>query len=246
MCGRSVDWQRGANGNVCREVLGDIERGFERLVDSAIARGFRLHVQPAEIGRQLERALLNGTTTSVGGTMAPNAFAVRLHPDDAASFEGWSEALCREMERWLADLAFQRGLITIAPIRVAIEGDPRVRRRSVRATAQFFEGSRNAPDEHIVSIAPLTLLPLDDNRAPLLRAVSSVSLGRATGNDFIIDDEGVSRRHAMLECHGSHWHINDLGSTNGTWVNGQQVTRVRIVDGDELEVGGRRYRVRIE
>lgn len=242
--GCSDDSSNGAKGSTSRLVLGDLERGFERFFDSAIARGFRLQVQPAEIGRQLERALLTGTTTSVGGTMAPNAFAVRLHPDDAVVFEGWSEALCQEMERWLADLAFRRGLITIAPIRVAIEADPRVRRRSVRATAQFLEGARNAPNKRVVSVAPLTMHPLNDDGAPL-RVVSRVTVGRAAGNDFVIDDERVSRRHAMLDCDGGEWRVCDLGSTNGTRVNGRQVIRARLVDGDELEIGGRRYRVRL-
>ena len=227
-------------------VLGDLERGFERFVDSAIARGFRLRVQPAEIGRQLERALLDGTTTSVGGAMAPNAFEVRLHPDDAAAFAGWAEALCREMERWLADLAFRRGLVTIAPMQVVMVSDPNMRRRAVRASAQFLEGARGARNDRVVPAVPLTLLPFDDDEIPPLRAVSRVTLGRAAGNDLVIDDERVSRHHATLECDNGQWRISDLGSRNGTWVNGRLVSHARLMNGDELEVGGRRYRVQIE
>ncbi len=227
-------------------MLGDLERGFERFVDSAIARGFRLRVQPAEIGRQLERALLDGTTTSVGGAIAPNAFDVRLHPDDAAAFEAWSEALCREMERWLADLAFRRGLVTIAPMQVVIISDPTVRRRSVRASAQFLEGARTASKQQVIPAKPLELCPLDGNQSSVLRAVSRATLGRAADNDFIIDDERVSRRHAMIECHGGEWHMSDLGSRNGTWVNGRHVSRARLVNGDLIEVGGQRFRVRLE
>jgi hypothetical protein len=227
-------------------VLGDLERGFERFVDSAIARGFRLQVQPAEIGRQLERAMLNGATTSVAGAMAPNAFAVMLHPDDAAIFDGWSDALCREMEGWLADLAFRRGLVTIAPMHVAIEADPRVRRRSVRARAQFQEGARKDANPAFVRVPELELIPIDDHAQSKLRAVSRASLGRTAGNDLVISDERVSRRHAIIEWEHGEWRINDLGSTNGTWVNGRQVSRARLADGDEIELGGRRFRVRLE
>lgn len=227
-------------------MLGDFERGFERFVDAAIARGFRLQVQPAEIGRQLERALLDGTTTSVRGPLAPNAFKVSLHPDDAVVFDGWSDALCRELEGWLAELAFRRGLVTVAPMHVAIEANPRVHRRSVRASALFLEGVRDGATTKDSQHPALSLAPIDGVRRTLLRAVSRASIGRTVGNDLVIDDARVSRRHALLEWAHGEWRVSDLGSTNGTWVNGQQVRLARLDDGDELELGGQRFRVCLE
>lgn len=227
-------------------MLGDLERGFERFVDSAIARGFRLRVQPAEIGRQLERAMLDGVASSVGGVMAPNAFAVTLHPDDAAQFDGWADALCLEMERWLADLAFRRGLVTVAPIQVTLRADSEVRRRSVRATAQFVEGARNEQGHSAADVMPLVLCPLDDGAMPEMSVRTRATLGRAAGNNIMIDDELVSRRHAILEFQRGTWQISDLDSTNGTWLNGRPVRRAQLADGDEIQIGQRRYRVRLK
>src|ERR671911_52440 len=118
-------------------MLARLERALERIVEGSIARVFRLRVQPAEIGRRLERAMLDGRVTSVGTSLAPNLYEVRLHPEDAAAFAEWDGALSREMETWLGEFAFAQGLSTVGPIRVRLVEDASVGRRSVRAEGRF-------------------------------------------------------------------------------------------------------------
>jgi len=63
-------------------------------------------------------------------------------------------------------------------------------------------------------------------------------LGRRVDADVVIDDVSVSRRHAQLIRRGDAWYVADIGSRNGTTLNGQPVTReVRLSDGDTLELG---------
>jgi hypothetical protein len=62
-------------------------------------------------------------------------------------------------------------------------------------------------------------------------------VGRAPGADFIVDDNLVSRRHARIYREGDGYVVEDLGSRNGTVVNGKRVARARIVDGDTITVG---------
>ncbi len=64
-----------------------------------------------------------------------------------------------------------------------------------------------------------------------------VVVGRARGADYPVDDPNVSRRHAVLYWEGDQLYVKDLGSTNGTFVNGRPVTAGRLVDGDVLAVG---------
>jgi len=62
-------------------------------------------------------------------------------------------------------------------------------------------------------------------------------VGRAPGADFIVDDNLVSRRHARIYREGDGYVVEDLGSRNGTVVNGKRVARARIADGDTITVG---------
>lgn len=227
-------------------MLQRLEHAFERIVEGSIAGVFRLRVQPAEIGRRLERAMLDGRVTSVGTTLAPNMYEVRLHPEDAASFAGWEEALSREMETWLAELAFARGLKTVGPIEVRLAEDGSVGRRSVRAEGHFAGGiapagssgrsAREMPQS-------LRLLPIDPGVPTVTLIAKPVSVGRSDDNDLVIPDPEVSRRHARLEPDGKHWRAVDLGSTNGTWVNGVRQDTTTIAVGDEVAFGDVRYTV---
>jgi len=65
-----------------------------------------------------------------------------------------------------------------------------------------------------------------------------VTLGKAPENGIAIDDPTVSHMHATLEPFDAGWIINDLGSSNGTWLNGERIwSQRRLRDGDEIRVG---------
>ena len=74
---------------------------------------------------------------------------------------------------------------------------------------------------------------------------ASTSIGRDAGNDVPLTDEAASARHAVLELRDGEWWIEDLGSTNGTLVNGSRIERAeRLRFGDELAIG--RIALRLE
>src|SRR3954470_4933138 len=71
------------------------------------------------------------------------------------------------------------------------------------------------------------------------------SIGRDVNNSIVIDDTYVSADHALLTFRGRAWYVEDRGSTNGTWVNGNRVaTYLPLGYGDELQIG--RIRMRLE
>jgi hypothetical protein len=70
------------------------------------------------------------------------------------------------------------------------------------------------------------------------------SLGRDVNNSIVIDDEFVSATHAALTYRGRAWYVEDLGSTNGTFVNGSQVDGLApLAFGDEVQIGQARLRL---
>ena len=82
--------------------------------------------------------------------------------------------------------------------------------------------------------APGQVIPLD--------AVNT--LGRDVNNSIVIDDRFASSEHAALTFRGRTWYVEDRGSTNGTWVNGEAVDgAVPVGYGDEIQVGQVRVRL---
>ncbi len=62
-------------------------------------------------------------------------------------------------------------------------------------------------------------------------------IGRRPDSAVFLDDVTVSRDHALIVRRGGDWHLDDLGSLNGTYVNRQRIETHRLQDGDELQVG---------
>jgi pSer/pThr/pTyr-binding forkhead associated (FHA) protein len=70
------------------------------------------------------------------------------------------------------------------------------------------------------------------------------TLGRDLGSSVVLDDAFASARHAILTFRGRGWYVEDLGSTNGTLVNGVPVTSALSLGfGDELQIGEIRMRL---
>ena len=84
---------------------------------------------------------------------------------------------------------------------------------------------------------------LDPARTPLspgerLGLSSGATLGREPGNGIRIDEDSVSAQHALLRHDGGRWWLEDLGSTNGTFVNEMRVTgRAPLHSGDIIQIG---------
>jgi pSer/pThr/pTyr-binding forkhead associated (FHA) protein len=64
-----------------------------------------------------------------------------------------------------------------------------------------------------------------------------ITIGRAPSNDVVIDDPTVSAQHASLTKSPSGYRLKDLGSTNGTQINGVSITEAELQDGAEIRFG---------
>lgn len=73
----------------------------------------------------------------------------------------------------------------------------------------------------------------------------STTIGRETGEIVLPNDSTVSRRHATLTESGGQYTVRDEGSSNGTFVNGAKITEHRLTPGDEVQIGGTRFRFEV-
>lgn len=234
-------------------ILDRFEHGFERLVEGSIGRLFRSPVQPAAIGRKLERAMMAHQVVSVDATLVPNDYRVAMHPEDMVLFVDFVPALCRQMEQWLTEVAAERGYAMIDRARVAIVGDEAVSRRAIRVAAAIADRpdfGRAAQDEiqrtevyRVIRATgggvPLRLHLLDGPRGgqEIILHQPVTSVGRALDNDLVLDGGDVSRHHARLESAAGQLRVVDLGSTNGTRLNGRPIRAAAARPGDEITFG---------
>ncbi len=79
-------------------------------------------------------------------------------------------------------------------------------------------------------------LPIDRRR---------LVIGRGQNADYVLSDPTISRAHAVVGVTDDGCFVQDLGSTNGTLVNGERADRVRLRNGDEIQMGKLRFRVRL-
>lgn len=82
-------------------------------------------------------------------------------------------------------------------------------------------------DGEIINEYPVTTKPL--------------SIGRKHGNDIQLNDLTVSGRHTLISPHASRVYVEDLGSTNGTLVNGSHVKKIDLKHGDIIQVGHHQF-----
>ena len=208
--------------------LKGFERRLERLVEGVFARAFKSSLRPVELGRRLVREMDDQRTVNVSGAVAaPNDFTITLGPEDHEQFAEIEESLTRELCEAARGHAREEGYTFMGPVEVHLNLDPDLRTGSFGLSARFKEGAGGTTGGSLVLA--------DGNRVRL--GDETITIGRSAECDVRLADTSVSRRHAEIRSMGDGWTIVDLGSTNGTKVNGAVVAERRLKDGDTISAG---------
>jgi hypothetical protein len=207
--------------------LQKFEQRLERLVEGVFAKTFRSELKPIEIGRRLTREMDMHRTVGVNSLVSPNRFLVTISPVDAQHFESYSEALVRELSEAVRDHARDEGYGFVGPVTVEFEDEESMGVGQFRVTSEIVEAPGGA--------AVGSLVTSDGRR--IVIGEDPVTIGRLPECDVAVGDPNVSRRHAEIRRQGNGFVVVDLGSTNGTRVNGVPVTERRLQDGDTVTVG---------
>jgi len=231
--------------------LSRFESFMENMVEGSVARLFRSAVQPAEIAKRLERAMEAQQTISVRRVIVPNVYRAFLNPQDLAALGPIRAEMEREMATYLAELAQERGFTMLEHPRVELADDSDVPRRGIQVVAETISTAppTNAGGHTQIFQPPSGAAAPAQPRARLLLATPSgthviplestpLTIGRGLNNDIILEDTRVSRHHAQLRYRARRFWIADLGSTNGTYVNDEQVAERSLRDGDTISLGG--------
>ncbi|MDA8295292.1 MAG: DUF3662 and FHA domain-containing protein [Actinomycetota bacterium] len=206
--------------------LQQFEQRLERLVEGAFAKAFRGELQPVELGRRLTREMDLRRAVAGRGLIAPNHFEVVLSQDDYERFGGFVDVLADELAQAAREHANEESYAFLGPVHVEIGWAEELSRSTFSISAEVVEGEEQPKD--------WLVLP-DGERYPVLS--EPVTIGRLPDCEIQLADPNASRRHAQLRRQGETVLIIDLGSTNGTKVNGIPVRQQRLVSGDVVTIG---------
>jgi hypothetical protein len=208
--------------------LQQFERRLERLVEGVFAKAFRSGLQPVEVGRRLTREMDLRRTVAPRGTLAPNRFTVALSRSDRERFAPIEGELIDELISVARDHARSERYVFLGTVSVELVTDPDISPGMLVVAGEMTQ-SGGGPSG--------VILP-DGHRVPL--GNDPVTIGRLPECAIVLTDPNVSRRHAEIRRaeDGAGGHVLvDLGSTNGTKVNGVVVGSHRLKHGDEITVG---------
>jgi hypothetical protein len=223
------------------------EQFMEQLVEGSMARMFRSSIQPVEIARRLEKAMESNQRISVKRVIVPSFYRAYLHPQDFAAFQPVRQQIEQELATYLSELASERDFVLLEQPRVVLAEDPAVPRRSIQVVAEMGSNQVDQPNMTKImqvdqavsrSSCAFLLLQTGDTSQALPIATTMVSIGRGLDNDIILEDTRVSRKHAQLRYRQRRFWLTDLGSTNGTFVNGERIAERALRDGDVISLGG--------
>ena len=207
-------------------LLDSFEKGLERAVNSAFAKTFRSGIQPVEIASAIRReADIKAAVVSRDRIITPNSYVVRLSPDDLDRMQALGGALTDELHALLNKHARSQGYSFAGPLSIAFEGDEKVATGTVRVNSGTAEG--RVTWEAVIDV---------DGRRHTLSGARTV-IGRGSDADITIADAGSSRKHVEVLWDGERAMMRDLGSTNGTKVNGQKVREAPLPSETTITIG---------
>ncbi len=209
-------------------VLRSMEGQIEEYVEGLMARVFGSGLQPVEIGRRLRRVAVRDRRVNVKGVAtAANHFVVELGPADHNRIVGQSPSIIKDLIDEVRSAAAKERLSLSGQVSVSFAVDED-RRPGTFSIASTFDDSAKVAVPAVLELTDGTTMDLGP---------AGARIGRHHDNEVVIDETNVSRFHAQLLPTDTGWQIVDQGSTNGTRVNGQFVTRGELNDGDVLSVG---------
>jgi hypothetical protein len=173
---------------------------------------------------------------SRGAGWCPTRFEIRLASTDLAGFADINDVLRAELIEVIREYARDEGYYFMGPVQVTLTENPDAKPGRFEVDFQMRQGN---------PVTTIAALVGPTGERVVLHAQIAV-IGRHADCEITLTDTNVSRRHAEIHKDPSGWILKDLGSTNGTSVNGTRITSPRYLsDGDVISVAGNHVRFEI-
>lgn len=248
-------------------VLKSLESKIAGVVEGTFNRVFRSPVRPVEIARKLAREMEEHQYATLSRTYVPNEYRVYLSERDRERFATYEIALADELAGYLLEHARRERFVLLSRPVIEFQTDERLGLGEFGIETALVQPEEDPhqpparlepdyapePAGHTMIFSPAQRLAPPLEPAPYVRQQRALLiyngrrlvvgpdgavLGRSRECEIVIADPNVSRRHADLRLEAGAWVISDLGSTNGTRVNGHRIQEAEVLrPGDEIELG---------
>lgn len=215
-------------------ILDNFEKGLERAVNGAFAKTFRAGVQPVEISSALKREL--DTTAAVvtrDRILVPNRFSVSLSVDDHERMDRIGPTLIDELTSVVQKHAKQQGYQFAGGIDITLTAGPNLSDGMLQVDSENVKGD--------VTWQPV--VDIDGKRHPIRQ--SRTVIGRGSDADITVNDTGTSRKHVEILWDGERAQVRDLGSTNGSTLNGAKISQAALAPDSVIQIGRTRITFRV-
>ena len=215
-------------------LLDNFERGLERAVNGAFAKTFRSGLQPVEITSALRRELdTRAVVVARDRILVPNQFTVLLSPVDYDTMSAVGPSLTDEFILQVEQHAVAQRYSFAGGISIVLQPDEKLAEGVVDIESVSVKGT----------IVWTPVLEIDGTVHPL--AGGRTIIGRGSDADLTVDDSGISRKHIEILWDGKRGQARDLGSTNGSKLNGAKLTKAPLEPGSVIEIGRTRMIFRV-
>jgi hypothetical protein len=215
-------------------LLDNFERGLERAVNGAFAKTFKSGLQPVEITSALRRELdTKAVVVARDRILAPNKFTVRLSRSDYDRMTAIGPTLIDELTQQVQRHAVAQHYSFAGGIAITLSADEHLSQGIIDIDSVNVKGD----------VAWTPVLDVNGKRYPILK--SRTIVGRGSDADITVDDAGISRKHVEILWDGKRGQVNDLGSTNGSKLNGAPVSTAPLEPDSLIEIGRTRIVFRV-
>jgi Protein of unknown function (DUF3662)/Inner membrane component of T3SS, cytoplasmic domain len=215
-------------------LLDNFERGLERAVNGAFAKTFRSGLQPVEVTSALKRELdTRAVVVARDRILVPNKFTVLLSPADFSTMSEVGPSLIDEFILQVEQHATTQRYSFAGGISVSLKSNDKLAEGVVAIDSVSVKGA----------VAWTPVLEIDGTMHPLTGARTII--GRGSEADITVDDTGISRKHVEILWDGKRGQAKDLGSTNGSKLNGVKLAKAPLDPDSVIEIGRTRIVFRV-
>ena len=229
-------------------LLDNLEKRLDRIVNGSFSKAFKSEVQPVELGAALQQEIDTRADNVAGQMVAPNLFVIELSSADHARLSPYFGTLISELTQLANNYVSEQRyrILHRVDINFGLDSTFETGVFRIRSTSAEPSGAPSAavPNQSVVEsqipVASMSaadtprLTDISGNEYRITKSVTNI--GRGTDADIQIADNGASRLHCAIVL-GSQVLVRDLGSTNGTTVDGRRITEAVLHDGSIIKIG---------